>query len=537
MKNKIVKLSFISFILVLFLCLCACKTEEVPGYKEIDVLNSNISLHVGETSKIEVKDFDETKEYTYRSSNDAVSVDDEGNIVANTLGSAIIFVENDSYEYGCAYVVVSSYMPIDISTLTIDNKVNEMKAKESVTLTYSKLPLDADNYNSIKWQSSDERIATISEEGVVNALAPGLVTISLIATGTEFSDSFDLNVKANPSTLTIDYTNVFGKTNSSDLLITPTLITDYIDVNKGIWTSSDENVVTIDEDGNVSFHNVGKAVLTYTVTTPSENLEAKCNVSVGEKEGYTIIRTPIQLQDIVDTSGNYALGNDIDMEEACSPNGELYHLGAGFTPLFSTTATAFSGTFDGQGYKIKNIMINVDAPFNALIRYINTNVGSEGRIINLALVGGKISGTNFTSSFVGYITGGGSKDAGVKNCWTDVEIVASGSLGGLSGYNGGLIENCYSLSKITAGTDIASVSLFAKNGNDQVGVKNTFINSDIQDGMDCLVLPNRIYNSIIENTYYKTTEEMKVASLYNTWDTTIWRIVDGEYPQLITPND
>ena len=117
-----------------------------------------------------------------------------------------------------------------------------------------------------------------------------------------------------------------------------------------------------------------------------------------------------------------------------------------------------------------------------------------------------------------------------------VEIVSHGNhAGGIVSYNGGMIENCYSLSKISGSGLLASVSHNVAESN-EIGVANTYVANDTGSSATWLVYENNLRESIML-AEYKSLVDMKKASLYSTWDSNIWLIKDGSLPTLKTEND
>ena len=540
------------FILMLstFLCvLTACNEtvevehiEKVEHKEEIEhvvskleLSHTQIELKVGESTYLTVKG-EHDSEYTYTSSSSSVSVSNDGKVTAVNVGSSVITVTN-GYTKGVCVVVVSDTSPIALEKLEISSDNATLSVGVTKQIEITKTPINADDYNSIRFSSDNEEVATITRSGVITTLKPGTVNITATATGTNKSVTIAITVVARENSLKFIHDDITALVNEDPLTLETDLFTDYSDVEVVGFTSSDSSVASVDNTGKVTFNAVGKAVISYSIKINGESLIAECKVAVIEKEGYTVIRTPEQLQAIGNISGNYMLGNDIDLAEACAKGGSLYYAGLGFSPLFNKKALAFSGTFDGMGYSIKNIYINrPETPFVALFGYINVNKGSEGVIQNLALEGGKIEGGNHVSVFASYHNGSGSANAGVKNCWTNVEIVAHGNhSGGLISYNGGMIENCYSLSKMTGSGYLSSVSHNTAESN-EIGVKNTYVASDVNSMATALVYEKNLRESVML-AQYKTTEELKSASLYAGWDTNIWLIEDGKLPTLKTAND
>ncbi|MCL2805324.1 MAG: hypothetical protein FWD26_05235 [Treponema sp.] len=172
------------------------------------------------------------------------------------------------------------------------------------------------------------------------------------------------------------------------------------------------------------------------------------------------VNTPAGLQGVENNlSAHYIQTDNIPMS------------GVDFTPIGPGN---FTGSFNGNGLEITNLNLYFDDPaaFNiALFR----SIGNGGVIKNVRLVEvqitssftGGIAGTNsgtidncFVSGRIDvleYGTAGGivyrNSDGGtVKNCNTDVMIVGlwqDGSLGGIAGFNNGVIKNSYSTGNIT----------------------------------------------------------------------------------------
>ncbi len=91
-------------------------------------------------------------------------------------------------------------------------------------------------------------------------------------------------------------------------------------------------------------------------------------------------------------SAYYKLGKDITMTS--------YQVGTGFDPI-GTSATPFTGNFDGNGFKINNLYINSTANNVGLFGYASGNAV----IKNLTLTNVNVKGAASTGALVGFITG------------------------------------------------------------------------------------------------------------------------------------
>ena len=99
-----------------------------------------------------------------------------------------------------------------------------------------------------------------------------------------------------------------------------------------------------------------------------------------------------------------------------------------------TESYVFEGTFDGQGHKISDVVINNSSNYQGIFGFNN------GIIRNVVLANANIVGGSYVGGLVGYNTGA------VMNCTFASGIVGgNGSyVGGIVGVNNGLIDKCIS---------------------------------------------------------------------------------------------
>ncbi len=161
-------------------------------------------------------------------------------------------------------------------------------------------------------------------------------------------------------------------------------------------------------------------------------------------------------------SGHYALGSNIDATATSIWNG-----GAGFSPIGNSN-NIFTGTFNGLGNLITNLTINRPSEaYIGLFGYTSKN----SVVQNVSLTGGSVTGGSYVGALVGYnggllsnvvvtgdVTGGGNASVQVSSqsgsCGnTDSHSVSAGSyIGGLVGFNGGMIGDNNFASGIVTGS-------------------------------------------------------------------------------------
>jgi hypothetical protein len=172
--------------------------------------------------------------------------------------------------------------------------------------------------------------------------------------------------------------------------------------------------------------------------------------------------------------GSYILMNNLNSTTA--GYGELAsasaNQGKGWQPIGNFSAQ-FTGTFNGQGYRISDLFIN---------RPDETYVGLFGVVDN----GGVIQGISMVNAHVTGYTGVsglmGGNEGTVINSYSTGNVTGTGWVGGLVGANAGTVGNSYSIGNVTGnlsvgglvggnlnGTVINSYSTGSVTGNLSVG--------------------------------------------------------------------
>jgi len=168
--------------------------------------------------------------------------------------------------------------------LTLDVTEASLAPSETLTLTATLLPEDATN-PTLTWTSSNEKVATVDEYGVVTAVDDGEATITVSTTdGSNLSASCKVTVKSNvlATSLTLDAAEA-SLAPDETLTLTATLLPEDATNPALAWTSSNEKVATVDEYGVVTAIADGEATITVS-TTDGSDLSATCVVTVETKE-------------------------------------------------------------------------------------------------------------------------------------------------------------------------------------------------------------------------------------------------------------
>lgn len=139
---------------------------------------------------------------------------------------------------------------------------NELTVGNSVTLIVKAEPENAD-YEKAEWSVSDDGIATVTDGGVLTAVAAGRCVVTLTVDG-KAADNFVLTVlsdKTYVSAIKIENkegtTLVVGESRDLAITVTPEKHDDEI-----AFITSDDKVVSVDENGKITATGEGEATVT-----------------------------------------------------------------------------------------------------------------------------------------------------------------------------------------------------------------------------------------------------------------------------------
>ncbi|MBR0030277.1 MAG: Ig domain-containing protein [Bacteroidales bacterium] len=202
--------------------------------------------------------------------------------------------------------------------MTVSQPSLSLEEGETATISYTVQPKDATTPD-VSFSSSDNSVATVSNTGIVTAVAPGTATITVKTKDGGFTATVTITVKAKTVAVTgisLDKTELTLKSGEKATLtatVTPANATD-----KSVtWISSDPPVAAID-NGEILAGKPGTA--TITVKTKDGGKTATCKVTV--------------------ESGDVAVtGVSLDKTELTLKSGEKATLTATVTPEDATDKT------------------------------------------------------------------------------------------------------------------------------------------------------------------------------------------------------
>jgi len=255
-------------------------TTGIVPVEKVFLNKSELTLAVGQTEQLIATIEPENatnKNVSWSSSNEEVAtVDEDGTVRAVGAGTATITVTTEDGGYTATCTVTVNAATVSVTGVSLDKNELTLTVGDTEKLTATVEPPNASNKN-VSWSSSDEAVATVSADGTVTAVGAGTATITVTTEDGNKTATCKVTVivpvervSLNKSELTL----VVGQTEQLIATIEPWNAT-----NKNVsWSSSNEEVATVDEDGTVTA--VGAGTATITVTTEDGNKTATCTVTV-----------------------------------------------------------------------------------------------------------------------------------------------------------------------------------------------------------------------------------------------------------------
>ncbi|WP_172917589.1 Ig-like domain-containing protein [Capnocytophaga canis] len=171
---------------------------------------------------------------------------------------------------------------IHVTSVTLEKNELELTEGDNHKLSVIVLPEDATNA-SVSWESSNTDVATVDAKGLITALKPGTVEITVTTEDGEKTAVCKVtvaprfihvvSVSISPEKLTL----IEGETHSLTTTVLPAEATNP----KVMWSSADSTIATVNEMGELTALKAG--VVTITATSEDGAKTALCEVTVEAK--------------------------------------------------------------------------------------------------------------------------------------------------------------------------------------------------------------------------------------------------------------
>lgn len=192
-------------------------------------------------------------------------------------GGKTAYAEDDTWKW-FINVVEGNYIPVE--SFKFDQEAVELSVNGTIQLAVLIEPKNA-TILEIEWKSSNEKIVSVSESGLISGVSEGSATVTAIIG--DFSATCEVTVytpiiEAEKVVLNVDKVELnIGETVQLEATVLPEDTTD-----KTLeWKSSNEEVAIVDESGLVSAIGEGTAIITVTCGEAS----TQCEITVIEENG------------------------------------------------------------------------------------------------------------------------------------------------------------------------------------------------------------------------------------------------------------
>ena len=257
-----------------------CNVAVMRVVEKIELNETNLRLEKGSSFELKASltpaDATDLSVRWESTDNEVLTVDENGVVTAVSAGTAEITAYSSNEDVSAKCSVTVYVLP---ESLTLEKESAELWLGETLTLASAILPDDTTE-KEIEWSSDSPEVASVSESGVVSALSKGtaVITAKSKANGIEAKCTIDVHIHV--QSVTFDNSEYVVE-NGESVTLAPAVAPENASFKKLLWKSGDEAVATVDENGVVTAHAVGTAVI--SATTEKEGVAATCVINVTQK--------------------------------------------------------------------------------------------------------------------------------------------------------------------------------------------------------------------------------------------------------------
>ncbi len=224
------------------------------------------------------------KSLVWVSNDDSIAtVDSEGNVMTHSPGEVdITAISTDGSGINAICHIFVDKLIIPVNGISIDRASADLGIGETLTLTATVFPENATD-KTVSWFSDNASIATVDDNGNITALSLG--TANIIASCGDYSAICEISVITIPVESIVltpeNWIGIEGRDFKIEAVILPENATE-----KSLdWSSSNDSIAIVDNDGYVSVLKEGNCVITATATDDSGVFAECIIISVAGVEG------------------------------------------------------------------------------------------------------------------------------------------------------------------------------------------------------------------------------------------------------------
>lgn len=276
------------------------------------------------------------KNVLWSSADPSIATVTDGDVTAVSEGNTTITVMTEDGEFTAECIVTVSLVAIEKIEL---DKEKELNIGEQVQLTPTITPSDGTNKN-VRWASSDEQVATVTDGGMVKGVGAGQATITVTTQEGGKQATCLVAVRKPVDSVSLDIASMDMCQVDTVTLTASVLPEDAYDKSI-VWTTSDAQVASVSDSGEVTAVAEGQATITAASKVDSEKT-ADCIIEVVSD---TITSTIYTIEDDTlryagkNTSAAQLLGNIVNSHKYLS--------------VAKKDGAVYTGDAVGTGMKVK----------------------------------------------------------------------------------------------------------------------------------------------------------------------------------------
>lgn len=234
-------------------------------------------------------------------------VNEPGNITLEMVYNSTEGTTSQKFNNEERSINIKSSLALNSISLSKE-KINLIEGKtEKISVIYN--PENTTESKDITWTSSNKEIASVDANGVITALSEGTAIITANCNGKEAECEVivsKLEIPLESITIGDDISLKLGEGYKLNITYNPETTTDEKNV---VWTTSDNNIVSVDSNGILKANSVGTAIITATVNEKQSSIMVTVYTdSVNQDENNTN-------EDISDNNSNKEQENVINSDE------------------------------------------------------------------------------------------------------------------------------------------------------------------------------------------------------------------------------
>lgn len=271
----------------------------------------------------------------------------------------------------------------------------------------SKTNQNAANETALVYTSSDQNIARVGKDGTVTAAKVGEATIRCEAADNPYvMVEATIHVVKNVNRIVLSSNkadlSIPEQNGNSSTQLTVSIEPEDAHIKTGVWSSNNEKVATVDQEGKITAVGVGRAVITFTSDDNSKGKKAAtCNVNVvqavtslelTETSGIIYVGKPTQLKPTIEpkNAANKKLTWTSSNEEIATvnANGQIKGIKPGEVVITASSSDGPSVKYNAT-VKMPPVTLKVSGTAKCIAKNHVGNKWSKGFLLN----GDDIKGT------------------------------------------------------------------------------------------------------------------------------------------------